>query len=110
MRRLLGAERGAAVALLALTACHPAPSGFTLLFLGRSPPARVGSLSWAPDPDHSRLLGFDGVLHVARIIADPRPATPMAVASLHGLLLVTERPGEAVVFDPARKPAREWQR
>jgi len=109
MRRLLGAERGAAVALLALTACHPAPSGFTLLFLGRSPAARVGSLSWAPDPDHSRLVGFDGVLHVVRTIADPRLATPMAVASLHGRLLVTERTGEAVVFDTAGKPVREWQ-
>src|SRR5256712_7739433 len=109
MRRLLGAERGAAVALLALTACHPAPSGFTLLFLGRSPAARVGSLSWAPDPDHGRLVGFDGVLDVVRIIADPRLATPMAVASLHGRLLVTERTGEAVVFDTAGKPVREWQ-
>src|SRR3989442_1603581 len=109
MRRLLGAGWGAAVALLALTACHPAPSGFTLLFLGRSPAARVGSLSWAPDPDHSRLVGFDGVLHVVRIIADPRLATPMAVASLHGRLLVTERTGEAVVFDTAGKPVREWQ-
>jgi thiol-disulfide isomerase/thioredoxin len=106
MRRLLGA--GAAVALV-LTACRPAPSGFTLLFLGRSPAARVGSLSWAPDPDHSRLVSFDGALHVVRTIADPRLAAPMAVAPLHGRLLVTERTGEAVVFDTAGKPVREWQ-
>src|SRR5439155_20081555 len=79
MRRLLGAGGGAAVALLALTACHPAPSGFTLLCQGPSPAARVGSLSWAPDPDHSRPVGFDGALHVVRTIADPRLATTMAV-------------------------------
>ena len=106
MRRL-GA--GAAVAVLALTACNPAPSGFTLLFLGRSPAARVGTLSWAPDPDGSRLVGFDGALHVVRSIADPRLATPMAAAALHGRLLVTERTGEGVVFDTAGKPVREWQ-
>jgi len=102
---------GTAVAtfvLLALTACHPAPSGFTLLFLGRSPAARVGSLSWAPDPDHSRLVAFDGTLHVVRTIADPRLATPMAVAALHGRLLVTERTGEGVVFDTAGTLVREW--
>jgi thiol-disulfide isomerase/thioredoxin len=107
MRRLLGA--GVAVALLALTACHPAPSGFTLLFLGRSPTARIGNLSWAPDPDRSRLVAFDGALHVVRTIADPRLASPMAVAPLHGRLLVTERTGEAVVFDTAGKPVREWE-
>ena len=112
MRRLLGAGGTVvAVALLALTACRPesAPSGFTLVFLGRSPAARVGPLSWAPDPDHSRLVSFDGDLHVVRTIADPRLATPMAVAALHGRLLVTERTGEAVVFDTAGKPVREWE-
>src|SRR5438309_1117990 len=107
MRRVLGA--GAAGALLVLTACRPAPSGFTLLFLGRSPAARVGSLSWAPDPDHSRLVGFDGTLYVVRTIADPRLAIPMAVAPFQGGLLVTERTGEGVVFDTAGKPVREWQ-
>ena len=110
MRRLLGAAGGAAVALLALAACPaPAPSGYTLLFLGRSPAARVGGLSWAPDPDHSRLVSFDGDLHVVRTIADPRLATPLAVAPLGDRLLVTERTGEAVVFDTAGKPVREWQ-
>ena len=111
MHRLLGATGGAAVVLLALTACGPAPapSGFTLLFLGRSPAARVGSLSWAPDPDHSRLVSFDGDLHVVRIIADPRLATPLAVAPLGDRLLVSERTGEAVVFDTAGKPVREWE-
>ncbi|HYU28336.1 MAG TPA: redoxin domain-containing protein [Gemmatimonadales bacterium] len=112
MRRLLGAGGTAvAVALLTLTACRSdsAPSGFTLLFLGRSPAARIGPLSWAPDANHSRLVGFDGALHVVRTIADPRLATPMAVAPLHGRLLVTERTGEGVVFDTAGKPVREWE-
>ncbi len=112
MRRPLGAGGTAvAVALLTLIACRSdsAPSGFTLLFLGRSPAARVGNLSWAPDPDHSRLVSFDGDLHVVRTIADPRLATPLAVAPLGDRLLVTERTGEAVVFDPAGKPVREWQ-
>ncbi len=106
-----GGTGGTVVAFLALTACHPtpAPSGFTLLFLGRSPAARIGPLSWAPDPEHSRLVGFDGALHVVRTIADPRLATPMAVAALHGQLLVTERTGEAVVFDTAGRPVREWE-
>jgi len=109
MRGPPGAGTAAALGLMALSACHPAPSGFTLLFLGRSPAARVGNLSWAPDPDHSRLVGFDGTLHVVRTIADPRLATPMAVAPLQGRLLVTERTGEGVVFDTAGKPVREWQ-
>jgi len=112
MRRLLGAGGTAvAVALLTLTACRSdsAPSGFTLLFLGRSPAARVGTLSWAPDANHSRLVGFDGALHVVRTIADPRLATPMAVAPLHGRLLVTERTGEGVLFDTAGQPVREWE-
>ncbi|HXG96276.1 MAG TPA: redoxin domain-containing protein [Gemmatimonadales bacterium] len=112
MRRPLGAGGTAVlVALLTLTACRSdsAPSGFTLLFLGRSPAARVGTLSWAPDPDHSRLVSFDGDLHVVRTIADPRLATPLAVAPLGDRLLVTERTGEAVVFDTAGKPVREWQ-
>lgn len=113
MRRTLGARGGGAVlALAALTACQPAaPSGFTLLFLGRSPAARLGNLSWAPDPLHSRLVAFDGELRVVRTIADPRLATPMAVQALQDppRLLVTERTGEGVVFDTAGHPVREWE-
>jgi thiol-disulfide isomerase/thioredoxin len=108
MRRALGSGLGTALALAAVAACNPAPKGFTLLFLGRSPAARVGTLSWAPDPDHSRLVAFDGALRVVRTIADPRLATPMAVAPLRGRLLVTERTGEGVVFDTAGAPVREW--
>ena len=107
MRRSLGV--GAA---LALASCGPAPSDLTLLFLGRSPTAQVGNLTWAPDPDRSRLVAFDGNLRITRTIADPRFATPSAVARLHaGRLLITERTGEAVVFDPAGSgtPVREWE-
>ena len=106
---------GVALALAAMAACRPAPreTGFTLLFFGRSPAARLGDLSWAPDPDHSRLVAFDGELRFVRTITDPRLATPMAVALFpgHGRLLVTERTGEGVVFDTARggAPVREWE-
>src|SRR2546428_5697023 len=106
MRRALGA----ALALAALAACRlTAPSGSTLLFFGRSPAAVLGGLSWAPDPENSRLVAFDGALRVARTITSPRLATPMAVAPLAGrYLLVTERTGDGVVLDTAGRPVREW--
>ncbi len=57
MRRLvLG---GCAVLAAALCGCRPTappPSGFTLLFLDRSPAASLGGLSWAPDPEHGLLV------------------------------------------------------
>jgi thiol-disulfide isomerase/thioredoxin len=109
MRRALGAG---AVLLAALASCRaPAspPSGFTLLFLGRSPAASLGGRSWAPDPDKSRIVAFDGTLHVVRELTNPRLATPMAVASLgNGRLLVTERTGEGVVLDTTGAVVREW--
>ena len=101
---------GAALALMACAACRPAPSGFTLLFLGRSPAARVGALSWAPDADHSRLVAFDGRLQVVHTISNARLATPMSVQAFPGgRLLVTERTGEGVVFDTSGSPVREWE-
>ena len=103
---------GAVLAAAALGCRAPAPGGFTLLFFGRSPAAQPGggSVSWAPDPDHSRIIGFDGRLHVARELTSPRLATPMAVAALGPAeLLVTERTGEAVVLDTAGRPMREWE-
>jgi thiol-disulfide isomerase/thioredoxin len=106
MRRSLGV--GAA---LALASCGPAPNELTLLFLGRSPTAQLANVTWAPDPDRSRLVAFDGNLRIVRTIANPRLATPMAVARLSaGRVLVTERTGEAVVFDVAEAgtPVREW--
>ncbi len=109
MRRALGAGAG----LAALVGCRtPAPpsSGFTLLFLGRSPAAALGDRSWAPDPDKSRLVAFDRTLHVSREITSPRLATPMAVAPLApGELLVTEHTGEGVVLDTAGRVLREWE-
>src|SRR5213593_3065746 len=108
MRRTLGG--GAAVLSAALLACGSrAPSGFTLLFLGRSPAASVDGLSWAPDPERSRLVAFDRQLRLARRLTSPRLGTPMAVAALPGgRLLVTERTGEGVVLDTAGQPVREW--
>src|SRR5712671_4795847 len=91
--------------------CQPArESGYALLFLGRSPAARVGHLSWAPDAPHSRLIAFDGDLHVVRTISKPRLSSPAAVATFpNDRLLVTERTGEGVVWDTAGNPVREWE-
>ncbi len=98
------------VALLSLSCRPAADEGFTLLFLGRSPAARVGRYSWAPDAPHSRLIAFDGDLHVVRTVTDPRISSPVAVAPYpDGRLLITERTGEGVVFDTAGKPVREWE-
>src|SRR3989449_4846408 len=114
MRLVLG---GCAVLVAALYGCRPpAPphSGFTLLFLDRSPAASLGGLSWAPDPDHGRLLAFDRELRAPRRIPHPRLATPMAVTPLGRTeLLVTERTGEGVVVDTAGgrggRVVREWE-
>jgi thiol-disulfide isomerase/thioredoxin len=106
MRRALGAALAAA-----LLACRgPAPSRFTLLFLGRSPAAALGGRFWAADPEHSRLLAFDRQLRVVKALEHPRLATPVAVAALGpDRLLVTERTGEGVVLDTAGRVVREWE-
>src|SRR2546425_938088 len=112
MRVVLGA---CAVLVAALYGCPPTappPSGFTLLFLARSPAAPLGGLSWAPDPEHARLLAFDRELRVVRQITNPRLATPMAVTPLGGTeLLVTEHTGEGVVVDTMGdgRVVREWE-
>src|SRR6266852_6114809 len=101
-----------AVLLVAyLSGCsHTTDEGYALLFLGRSPAARVGRLSWAPDAPHSRLIAFDGDLHVVRTISNPRLSSPAAVATFpNDRLLVTERTGEGVVWDTAGNPVREWE-
>jgi thiol-disulfide isomerase/thioredoxin len=98
------------VALLGFACRPPGNQGFTLLFLGRSPAARVDRYSWAPDPAHGRLIAFDGDLHVVRSISDPRMSSPVAVSAYPGgRLLETERTGEGVVFDTSGKPIREWE-
>ena len=99
---------GAALAVAALSACRPATPSRTLLFLGRSPAALVDGLTWAPDPDSSRLVAWDTALKVARSFTSPRLATPVAVSALGSNLLVSERTGEAVVFDTRGRPVREW--
>lgn len=107
MRRATG---GGAVLLLALIACRPPAPRFTLLFLGRSPAASLGALSWAPDPEHGRLVAFDGELRLTVRITSPRLATPIAVTPLGGAqLLVTERTGEGVVVDTTGRAVREWE-
>jgi thiol-disulfide isomerase/thioredoxin len=104
------AALGGGALLAALLGCRsPAPSGSTLLFLGRSPAAFMDGRSWAPDPNHSRLVAFDGGLRMVRQLTSPRLETPMAVAPLApGELLVTERTGEGVVLDTAGRALREW--
>lgn len=96
---------------VATTACGPvADQGFALLFLGRSTATRIGAVSWAADAPHSRLVAFDGELHVIKTIRDPRLSSPVAIARYpKDRLLVTERTGEGVVFDTAGKPVREWE-
>jgi thiol-disulfide isomerase/thioredoxin len=91
--------------------CRPAAdNGYTLLFLGRFSAARVGRYSWAADPAHSRLIAFDGGLHVVRTVTNPRLSSPVAVAAYpQNRLLITERTGEGVVFDTAGTPVREWE-
>ena len=104
--------RGVALLIgLAGIACQPpADDGYTLLFLGRSSAARVGRISWAPDAPRSRLVAFDGDLHVVRTIANPRISSPVAVSPYpNSQLLITERTGEGVVFDTAGNPVREWE-
>src|SRR5256712_11991425 len=84
MRRALGAALTGA----ALFACRPtAPSGLTLLFLGRAPAAPLDGLSWAPDPDASSIAAFDRDLRVVKRFTSPRLAPPPAVAPLGGRYL-----------------------
>ncbi len=94
MRRALAGGAGLYAAALLACASPAAPSSsLTLLFLRRSPAATLGGLSWAPDPDHSRLVALDGRLRVARSFTSPRLANPVAVAALGDALLVSERTG-----------------
>lgn len=105
MRRALGAVLFVWTAF----ACRPtAPSGLTLLFYNRSPAAVLGGRSWAPDPDHARLLAFDERLQLVKTVAGPALAMPMAVAPLGDGLLVSEETGDGVVLDTTGALVREW--
>ena len=102
---------GAAFVVVAAASCRPdrgAPSGFTLLFFNHSPAAVVGDRSWAPDPDHSRLVAFDRALQPVRTLAGPAIALPMSVTALGADLLVSEEAGDGVVLDTAGQQLREW--
>ena len=70
----------------------------------------MGDVSWGADPARSRLVAFDGQMRIVRVIADPRLASPVAVAPWEGTqLLVTERTGEGLIVDPASGTViREW--
>src|SRR5205814_5741537 len=98
------------VALFGLSCKGTADTSYTLLFLGRSPAARVGHYSWAPDAPRSRLIAFDGDLQVVRTVTNPRISSPAGVAPYpDSRLLITERTGEGVVFDTTGEPVREWE-
>src|SRR2546428_5503633 len=108
MRRALGAALG----LLAASACRPgdggAPSGFTLLFYKHSAAALLNGRSWVADPDHSRLLAFDRALRPVKSLAGSAIAVPVSVAPLGDRLLVSEETGEGVVLDTTGQQVREW--
>ncbi|HXH62598.1 MAG TPA: TlpA disulfide reductase family protein [Gemmatimonadales bacterium] len=94
----------------ALFACRPAaPDGGALLFFRRSPAARLDGLSWAPDPDSSRLIAFDRHLAPVRVLASSVIATPMAVTALGAALLVSEEDGSGVLLDTVGHELREWE-
>jgi thiol-disulfide isomerase/thioredoxin len=101
---------GAALVLVtAASACgRDGSGGLTLLFFGRSPAATAGGLSWAPDPDNSRLVGFDGRLKPVRTISGPWLAQPVAVSASGGRLVVTELNGDGLLIDPGGQVVREW--
>jgi thiol-disulfide isomerase/thioredoxin len=93
---------------LGLLACgRPAQSDLTLLFFRRSPVARVGELTWAPDPDRSRIIVFRGARPL-RVLAGAA-TTPVAATPLGHDVLVSELTGEGVVLDTAGHLVREWQ-
>jgi len=100
---------GAALVGAALASCRPAVPSRTLLFLNRSPAATLDGFSWAPDPDSSRIVAFDGALHLAKAFTHARLATPVAVARLGSDLLVSERTGQGIVFTTDGRPLREWE-
>jgi thiol-disulfide isomerase/thioredoxin len=98
----------AALAAGCVTACsQPARSDLTLLFFERSPTARVGNLTWAPDADHSRIIVFQGTRPL-RVLAG-RAHNPVAAARLGPNVLVSELTGEGVVLDTAGNLIREWE-
>lgn len=96
-------------ALVAALACRPSRSNrLTLLFFNRAPAATAFGRSWVPDPDHSRLLAFDGNLRPVRIVTSAALAQPMTVAAFGSHLLVSEQTGEGVLVDTTGGLVAEW--
>ena len=98
---------GAALAAGFLLACRSAPDDHTMLFFRRSPVATLAGLSWAPDPDHSRLIAFRGTEPV-RALTSAALTAPVAVSPIGSHLLISEMTGEAVVVDTTGSLVRDW--
>lgn len=95
------------VGLAILAACGKPAHDLTLLFMHGSPAAPVAGLSWAPDPDRGRVVGFDGALHPVRIITTG-VAQPVAVSAYCGHLAVSEYTGQGELLDTAGRTLAEW--
>jgi len=94
--------------LAILAACGKPSRDLTLLFIHGSPAAQVAGLSWAPDPDRGRLIGFDGALRPIRIITTG-VAQPVAVSAYCGHLAVSEYTGQGELLDTAGHTLAEWE-
>ncbi len=105
------ASAGSAVAVLVTAlACRAADAnGLTLLFFNRYPAATLDGRSWAADPDHSRLIAFDGRLRPVRIVTSSALAVPVGVTAYRQHLLVSEQTGDGVLLDTAGALVAEWE-
>ena len=104
------ASAGSAVAVLVTAlACRADSDRLTLLFFNRYPAAALDGRSWAADPDHSRLIAFDGRLRPVRIVTSSALAQPMAVTAYRQQLLVSEQTGDGVLLDTAGALVAEWE-
>jgi thiol-disulfide isomerase/thioredoxin len=98
----------AALALVLVASACARADRLTLLFLGRSPAATVGGLSWAPDPGRSRLVGFDG-LRAVKTLSGSWLSQPVAASPAGHHLVVSELGGDGLLVDPASgRLIREW--
>lgn len=104
------ASAGSVVAVLVTAlACRSDSDRLTLLFFNRYPAATLDGRSWAADPDHSRLIAFDGRLRPVRIVTSSALAQPMAITAYRQQLLVSEQAGDGVLLDTAGALVAEWE-
>ena len=82
---------GAGVAAVFVAACGPTPNELTLLFVGRAPTAHVANVTWAPDPDRSRLVAFDDHLRIVHTIAGHRHDLPARAPGVDNAQFVSRR-------------------